>query len=143
MPLQLIPKRKMVNGTTQTASFDSKVASGAQTIASSVAYPTRLLDTVYHNATPRILMVVVSVNCTTFATGTSYVTPYTDSSNPPTTALAPAGVNTVFIDNDALVSLFSITFFVLPNHYYKLTTSKSGNGSTPTKESWAELTLRN
>ncbi len=151
MGLQLIPKRKMVNGSMPSQSFDSNIAAQAQTIASSVAYPTRLLDTVYQNTTPRIKIVVITVTCQVLyynpngIFGTSFVTVKTDAAAAPTTTILTGGnqENTTGSAGQGTTLYYPVTFFVLPNHYYTVVTTVDYGGQTPVLTSWAELTLRN
>jgi hypothetical protein len=122
--LQLVPKRKLHSGQENPNSIATQLDPNKQTIASSVVFYSgtdREIDTVYHNATPRTLLVMVSA--------------------------------LLEIDYDVTVKLqgnsgyldatLSMTFPVLPNHYYLVEGSMSAGGNVnQTITSWAELTLR-
>ncbi len=153
MGLQLIPKRKINQGYTQSwQPPDSKVAAQAQTIASKVTVTTNTLDTIYQNTTPRLLMITISVICqVNYHAGSGCINGYSrilvlsDAATPPTTYVARGGL-TVTTTGDAGKGIQidpCVVFFVQPNHYYKVTTAIALGGVTPSIAYWTELTLRN
>jgi hypothetical protein len=152
--LQLVPKRKLHSGQENPNSIATQLDPNKQTIASSVVFYSgtdREIDTVYHNATPRTLLVMVSAlleidyDVTVKLQGNSAIRALSDAATPPTSQVAQAKLdaNLTGIIAGYLDATLSMTFPVLPNHYYLVEGSMSAGGNVnQTITSWAELTLR-
>jgi hypothetical protein len=96
--------------------------------------PARALGTVYQNTTGKAMMITVGANVGTGATGTGGITAFTDSSNPPATEvsqnLIPSASNGT--------GTAALSFWVLNNNYYKVSTGGSGTLPTVTLSVWTE-----
>lgn len=82
-------------------------------LAQNVVASSRVIGSVYQNTSNRPMFVVISCYADS---GTGNATAYTDSNNPPTTAVeSDSSENGLFYA--------SLSFFVLPGNYYKVTST--------------------
>ena len=110
-----------------------------QPVKATVTTPTRVIGTEYQNTTGRPLLVFVTILASAGGTdgGQGYITGYSDSSSPPTTAMGAVGIMYGHASDGAR---FCLAFAVPNEYYYKTTETKSGTGST-TLVSWIEVEL--
>jgi len=109
-----------------------------------VAEPTRAIDgTVYQNSTKiRFVSITILSNIPINSTNANaFIEILSDVSTPPTTVRGDLGFASV--TTPATVTeqaYFTISFMVLPNHYYKVTSTTSGS-ATVGKVEWHEWDL--
>ncbi len=116
---------------------------------------TRALDTVYQNTTGKIRIAVITVELTVANTGAgatslnglSQVNCLIGTANPPTISVSVPEIGVIM---DGLVQIantlvmrgqYTAVIIALPNYYYKAVSDKSGDGSTPSIQTWIEYEI--
>ncbi len=123
-----------------TKNYVDTTAAGSYT---SQANPARSLDTVYQNTGSKSILVTISValevqDAVGTVSGSSWVTVYSDSSNPPTTQIGALDNYVVSGTTGDFITYYAITFAVLPGNYYKVTKGKAGDGADAALQTWTE-----
>jgi hypothetical protein len=105
----------------------------------------RAIDgTVYQNTSGKIMVVTISVQTDIPVSSTNagaFISVYCDANAAPVLIIAETGrVITTTPSTARLGDVFTVTFIVNSNYYYKAV-STTANGGTITKDKWTEYTL--
>lgn len=109
----------------------------------SISTPSRALNTTYQNTTGHTIRVQGSISCLWSDNNSADVASFvclTDSASTPTTEVDSGGVPTsqfIITANAAFIGYFHFDFEVANNHYYRITTTTAGAGTT-TLRTWRE-----